>query len=157
MTFCQRVAAELETIYSGPAWHGPALAELLSEVSAVQAARRLDGTHSIWELVHHITAWHSIVSRRLAGERLVEIPDEQNFPPVGSATEGSWKESRERLARSHQELMEAVANFPDQRIDETVRGKDYSYQHMILGIGGHTLYHAGQVALIKKASSSEKP
>src|SRR2546426_6708392 len=47
----QRVAEAIERSVSGPMWHGPALADLIGDVSAEQAAARpVAGAHSIWEL-----------------------------------------------------------------------------------------------------------
>ena len=65
-----RIADQLKRAYAGPAWHGPSLSELLKEVDAQRAAAHpLPGTHSIWELVLHIAAWDTAVSRRLARDR----------------------------------------------------------------------------------------
>jgi hypothetical protein len=35
-------------------------------------------------------------------------------------------------------------------LDTTVPGKDYTYAVMLHGAAQHVLYHAGQIALLKK-------
>jgi len=66
----RRIQRQLEHTFNGPAWHGPALLELLADVNAGKAAARpIAGAHSIWELVLHIAAWDKAVARRLAGDR----------------------------------------------------------------------------------------
>jgi hypothetical protein len=39
----------------------------------------------------------------------------------------------------------------DERLDDTVSGKGYSIYVMLHGVIQHDLYHAGQIALLKKA------
>jgi hypothetical protein len=51
----------------------------------------------------------------------------------------------------HEELTTAVSVFPESRLTETIPGKDYAFTNMLLGVVQHELYHAGQIALLKKA------
>jgi hypothetical protein len=49
-----------------------------------------------------------------------------------------------------------VAAFPDSRLQERVPGKSESYHdffYTFSGIVQHELYHAGQIALLKKAQA----
>ena len=51
--------------------------------------------------------------------------------------------------------MDAVAAFPDERLNEKVPGKAnepdwYNFYFMLHGVVQHELYHAGQIALLKK-------
>jgi hypothetical protein len=64
----RRLADELRRAWEGPVWHGPALGELLEEVTAAEAAAHpIPGAHSIWEIVLHATGWAREVDRRLRG------------------------------------------------------------------------------------------
>ena len=77
-----------------------------------------------------------------------------NFPAVKDASEAAWRKAVEHLVQVHRQLMEAVANFPDSRLEEQVPGKRepyYNYYYMFSGIVQHELYHAGQIAILKKA------
>ncbi|HEX5972435.1 MAG TPA: hypothetical protein VFY85_10950, partial [Gemmatimonadaceae bacterium] len=59
---------ELRRSLHGPAWHGPALLEVLCDLSPREAqARPLPGAHSIAELAFHALAWVEEVTRRLDG------------------------------------------------------------------------------------------
>ena len=141
----------LSRAYAGGAWHGPALGELLADVSAEQAAARpMAEAHSIWELVLHIAAWNNVFCRRLE-EHPTETPEEGDFPPVEETTEEAWAQARARLAHTQQQLLQTVSALPDSRLSEQVIGKDYSLGFMLLGIIQHNVYHAGQIALLKKA------
>src|ERR1019366_4779500 len=77
-----RIADQLRRAFSGDAWHGDSVFEILEGVNAAQAATHpIKKAHSIWELVLHVAAWDGAVRRRLGGEALA-LSNEQNFPPV---------------------------------------------------------------------------
>jgi len=156
MSETARLADQIRRAFAGDAWHGDSVRELLNGVDAeTAAAHPIQGAHSIWELVLHIAAWDGAVRMRADGAA-VELRDEQNFPPVQDKSEGAWWKTIEHLNRTHDELVKAVAEFPDSRLDEQVPGKTESYHnffYMFSGIVQHELYHAGQIALLKKAQS----
>jgi len=145
-----RLADQLRRAFHGPAWHGPALLQLLKGADArIAAAKPLPDAHSIWELVLHIAAWDGAALRRLGGKR-ARLTDKQNFPPVPETTEAAWREAVAHAKRMHDELVKTVASLPDSRLCETVPGKRYDFYHMLHGVVQHELYHAGQIAVLKK-------
>lgn len=147
----ERIQNQLHRAFAGEAWHGPSLGELLADVKAPQAAARpIAGAHSIWELVLHIAAWDKAVAARLGGGRGA-VTDEENFPAVNDTSEGSWQKAIETLKQNHQELMEAMGQVEESRLDEPiVEGMPSVYVHLH-GAVQHDLYHAGQIAVLKKA------
>ena len=147
----QRIADQLHRAYAGGAWHGPALRQLLRGVSARQAAARpVRGAHTIWELVLHITAWKRAVLRRMQGKATSLSPAE-NFPPMPRATTANWKKTQAALRAAQQDLHHAVSALPESRLKKIVPGKRYTVYFMLHGLVQHDLYHAGQIALLKKA------
>ena len=105
----ERILGELQRAFEGDAWHGPAVLELLNDVTAEQAAARpIAGAHSIWELVLHIAAWESAGRSRLEGDR-AELPDEENFPPVNDTSEAAWQQTIELLKAGHRRLLDAIS------------------------------------------------
>ena len=150
-----RIADQLHRAFHGDAWHGDSLLEILDGIGAAQAAARpLKRAHSIWELVLHITAWDGAVRRRLDGIA-VDLPDDQNFPSVKDTSEAAWGRAVENARRVHNDLIEAVKAFPEERLSDKVPGKKnepdwYDYYYMLHGVAQHELYHAGQIALLKK-------
>jgi uncharacterized damage-inducible protein DinB len=153
MSEAARIADQLRRAFYGDAWHGDSLVEILEGVTAAQAAARpMAGAHTIWELVLHIAAWDGAVLRRLGGAA-VELSDAENFPPVTDASEAAWRKALAEVRRVHDELLSAVAIIPDSRLDEMVPGKKgahYTFYYMLHGVAQHELYHAGQIALLKK-------
>jgi hypothetical protein len=59
------------------------------------------------------------------------------------------------VKKTHNDLVQTVAAFPDSRLQDKVPGKKqdyYDFYYMFSGIAQHELYHAGQIALLKKLS-----
>lgn len=147
----ERIQDQLERAFTGEAWHGPSLLELLADVKAPQAAAHpIVGAHSIWELVLHIAAWDQAVAGRLDGSRGA-VSAEANFPAVNDSSEASWQNAIETLKQNHRELMNAMSRAEASRFDApVVEGMSSVYVHM-QGAVQHDLYHAGQIAILKKA------
>jgi uncharacterized damage-inducible protein DinB len=155
MTEIERIADQLRRAHEGEAWHGPALNEILKGVTAEAAARRpITSAHSIWEIVLHVAVWESVVRRRLSGEVIGELPPQQDWPAVGETSEAAWKQARTALDHAHAELQKALARLTDRQLVEAVPGPGYSVYYMIHGAVQHALYHAGQIALLKKAATA---
>ena len=148
-----RIADQLRRAFDGDAWHGDSLFEILEGVTAAQAAARpIAGAHSIWELVLHIAAWDGAVLRRLGGVA-VELSDAENFPRVTDAGEAAWRSALAQVRRVHEGLVAAIAGLSDSRLYEMVPGKQgahYTFYYTLHGVAQHELYHAGQIALLKK-------
>jgi len=157
MSETARLADQIRRAFEGEAWHGDSVVELLQGVNAaVAAAHPIKNAHSIWELVLHIAAWDGAALRRTGGTA-VELSGEENFPPVKDPSEAAWRKAIEQAKQTHNALVKAVAAFPDARLQEQVPGKTESYYnffYLFSGIVQHELYHAGQIALLKKAGRS---
>ena len=145
------IADQLRRAFYGDAWHGPSLMELLEDVDAATAAARpLQNVHSIWELLLHIAAWDGAGLVRLSG-KVCQLTGTKNFPLVPKPTEAAWKKSVEEAQRTHDKLVETVAGLDYARLRDRVPGKRYDFYHMLHGVAQHELYHAGQIAILKKA------
>lgn len=132
-------------------WHGPALVDLVTGVTAQQAAARaIPGAHTIWELVLHLTAWTEIARERLVGSAKADPTPEEDWPPVGETSAEAWRAAVERLKEAHRELAADVAKLSDSDLIGRVPGKDHSVLVMFHGIIEHDAYHGGQIALLKK-------
>src|SRR5687767_5448784 len=148
----QRVAEAIERSVSGPMWHGPSLMDLVGDVTADHAAARpVDGAHSIWELVLHITAWTEIVRERLVGSPKGDPTPEEDWPKTSDRSPEAWRATVERLKAAHRELAADIAKLDDSDLIGRVPGKDHSVLVMVHGIIEHDAYHAGQIAILKKA------
>ena len=148
-----RLVKQLSGAYRGPAWHGPSLTEVLEGVMPSQASSRpWPGAHSIGELVLHVTVWIEESCRRLT-EASRELTPEEDWP-VFDASEESWQAALKALASSESRLETAVSELPEDGLERLVDGTKYNVRFMLHGVINHSLYHAGQIALLKKAFSS---
>lgn len=146
-----RIADQIHRAFHGEAWHGPALRELLKDVFAEWAAARpIVQAHCIWELTLHATVWKRVVLRRLQGEVFEPTPAE-DWPAIPAVDAELWKKALADLDAAHSELHAAVSHLTEHRLHEPVPGKDYTVYVMLHGAAQHDIYHAGQIALLKKA------
>ena len=154
MTEISRIVQQMQFAFYGKAWHGPAVLEALATISAAQAASKpLPNAHSIWEIVLHIDAWHRFVMRRLAGEEVVDIPVEEDWPAVHDTSAAAWKNVLQELQQQHKKLCDAVSRLQDADLNRLVRGENHEHTIYVLlhGVIQHDLYHAGQIVLLRKA------
>ena len=155
------LVADLRRIYEGNAWHGPSVLDALDGVTAEQAARRrLPGAHTIYELTHHIGAWMGEVASRVQGNK-PGMPPEGDFPAESTTVDAAaWEDVKARLARRQAQLLEAVSNFDESRLDEPVdpknRGVDgpVTYRALLSGLAQHSAYHAGQIVILKSSGKT---
>jgi uncharacterized damage-inducible protein DinB len=153
MTEIERIIDQLNRAFVGKAWHGPAVIEILEGITAQQAAAHpLADGHSIWELALHITAWTRAGSRRLQGDR-AQLTDAENFPAVTHSGEQAWEQARESIKQAHEEFRSAILLLDDSRLDQPIIEGMSSVYVTLHGVIQHSLYHAGQIAILKKAFS----
>ena len=146
-----RILDQLDRAHRAHAWCGSALLETLEGVGPALAAKQpVRGAHTIWELVEHVASWNEIVAARLAGEEPL-VTDQWNFPSVPQATPAAWKRTRNRLERSFRAFRREVARFPQSRLGRRRPKLPYTWNVLIHGQIEHTLYHAGQIALLRRA------
>ncbi|MGH7471862.1 MAG: DinB family protein, partial [Longimicrobiales bacterium] len=64
---------------------------------------------------------------------------------------GAWADAVRRLDAVNHELVERVGLLVDADLDRFVAGQDVSVYTTLHGVIQHDIYHAGQIALLKKA------
>jgi len=151
MTELERIMDQSERAFEGDAWHGPSLMAILKDVSASQAASRvIGGAHSIWELVYHIGAWERAGIRRLGGDP-ANLTDVEDWPAVSDTTEIAWQQTKVVLRAGHHEFRTAISKLDESRLDQPIVAGLSTVYVTLHGIIQHMLYHAGQIAILKKA------
>ena len=155
MSEIERILNQLKRAYEGGAWHGPSVKEVLNGVTAEQAqARPIQNGHTIYELVRHIAVWEDVGRRRLQGDPAeVPISSPEDWPPAEDTSEAAWQQAKAALDRGHQALVEAISHVDDARLDEPILEGKSSVYVTLHGVIEHDLYHAGQIAILKKELS----
>jgi uncharacterized damage-inducible protein DinB len=153
MTEIERILDQLKRAYEGNAWQGPSVREALAGVTAAQAqARPLTNAHSIWELVQHIAVWEDVGRRRVEGDRApIDISSPEDWPLADEKNQTAWEQAKAALDRGHESLREAIARVPESRLDEPIFEGMSTVYVTLHGVIQHDLYHAGQIAMLKKA------
>lgn len=154
----ERIEDQMKREAEGETWHGPSLQEALTGITAEQAAAKpLTSAHSIWEIVLHTTGWMRAVRRRIE-DGWVDLPDEGDWPPVTDTSEAAWQRALAALGEAHEALRRTVAALNDAQLDDHLgrerdppTGGGVSVYVTLHGIIQHNIYHAGQIALLKKA------
>ncbi len=158
MTEIARILDQFCRAYNGDAWYGEPIRAILAGISAENAAKKiLANAHSIWEILLHIIAWEGEVLRRLR-TGIMQLPEEGDWQEVQNHSEEAWKATFERFERVHADLEQQIATINDEQLPtilgakrERETGAGVSYYVLLHGIVQHGIYHAGQIALLKKA------
>ena len=148
MRAIERILDQLNRAWGGPSWTGVDIRPLLDDVTDAQArAHPLPNVHSIIELACHMTATMDLVTYRLAGNPK-ELTSEEDWRDV---TQLGWAAAVEEMENAESRLSDAVARLSVDDLDRIVAGRDYTTYVMVHGVIQHNLYHAGQIAILKKA------
>ena len=151
MSEVKKIGSKLKEIYYGPAWHGPAIKELLKGVTAKKAlAKPVKGVHSIWELVLHLTTWTEVAEKRVKGEKVQQVTSEKDWPSNADRTEKRWKKALENLDFHQKKLLQSLEKTKDARLSEKVQRSGSRLDTLLYGTINHEMYHAGQIGVLKK-------
>ena len=116
--------------------------DAIDGLTAEQAAwRPAAGRHSIWQIVDHMAHWHEyFVIRNQGGAAMDEHELEQlNWQETDDVSEPAWHAARERFARSHAQVRDAL-----------IRGCSPPKPQLNLRyLYAHDCYHVGQIMYIR--------
>lgn len=150
----RRIAEQLRWAFDGPTWTGVTVADIVRRTSAEHAARAPGvGVNSVWQLLLHIGCWVEVTRIRLSGRAHAPTAAE-NMPMVTDRSEAAWRAAWAGVEASYRALAAEIERFPADRLGAPVAGKDYDNYHMLHGVIQHTLYHAGQMALLTRGNAA---
>ena len=147
------VMDQLMTTFSGDSWHGPSVMKNLEGVTADEASERpLGERHTVWELTDHMTFWLEETLKALRAKEVPKPDKVMDWPRMGVGEE-QWSQSVKRLEAAVNMLIDELAGWSTKDLEKMVGGADYSYRQMLHGVVHHNLYHAGQIAVLKRKAS----
>lgn len=151
MNQVQPILDQYDRAMNGAAWHGDPVWQILNGITADDAALRpVTSAHTIWEIVGHLAFWESVAARRLQGQR-AGLEEGRNFPPTPQPTAENWQATLDDFRASNSAFREALQGFDPARLDELSAAGKRSFYEEAHGLIEHNVYHAGQIALLKKA------
>ena len=151
-----RIADQLRRAFTGDPWHGSPLLDLLAGITVEKAcARPLRSVHSIWELVVHIDVYLQVALEATQGVPAPKLyGTEKDWPPLQDDSAAAWAAAEDRMFQNAEKLVQTIEKFDDAKLQATVPGRPYDFYYLFHGIVQHSLYHAGQIAVLKKALSA---
>jgi hypothetical protein len=151
MNQTQRIANAYHAVTLKDPWYGPPLADLLAKVlPEVAITPPIPGAHSISALLQHLLLWN---------ERVRITSETHPFPRWDPEKEWAkpaipWNDLVARWNQSRDLLEARIRNFPPEDLPKQLPGRDYPYEVMFEGIVQHTVWHAGQIAMISSMIGS---
>lgn len=104
-----------------------------------------------------MTGWTREVMARLDGA-VAGDPDGGDWPAVSDTTEAAWARDRHALFESHAALAARAMALAESALERPVTdyrdraaGTGLSKLLTLHGLAHHTVYHAGQIAILKRA------
>lgn len=142
-----RIARLMEQAFEGKPYFGPSLLEAVAGVDAYTAASKPQwSAHSIWDIIAHLSAELVYARQVLDG---TAPPYGSTWPPITDTSPAAWEQALTDLQQAHRALVGAVKRLDDGILDQKpprVRGPYYLMLH---GTLQHTVYHAGQLSLLR--------
>jgi len=145
MNQTQRIADSYRAVTLRDAWYAPSLAQVLPQISPELATTPpIPGAHSISALLQHLLLWNERVRNTSDSHPLPRWQAEQEWaePPI------PWNELVARWNQCRDALEVRIRKFPLEDLPKQVPGRDYPYEKLLEGIVQHTIYHAGQIAMV---------
>ena len=152
-----RILEQLERSYDGDAWFGSSVRAALEGVDArIATTGPLESTHTIAEIVLHVTAWTREVTSRLR-TGVARDPEDGDWPYQVIDTEVDWAAVLDRLEAAQTDRLSAVSALDDAQLDERIGdvrdrelGSGVTLYVTLQGLAQHHAYHAGQIALLRR-------
>lgn len=148
----ERLIEQLKDAYEGDPWFGRNARLLLEEVDEATAFVKLNGQHSILELVWHMCNWRefAISFMQPSSDENLKHFEELDWREMDHDNRSLWQEGLEKLERTQRDLISLLQQQEDVILDKNVRERTYNYRKLITGIIQHDIYHLGQIAFITK-------
>lgn len=148
---------ELQKAYDGDAWHGNPVWNLVQSANPEKVfTHPIPNSHSIAELVLHLTAWTAEAIDRIDGQTAKE-PASGDWPSPLMKTTAEWTRIKADFKLVNEKLIERIGRLTSSDWTEVVKdernralGTGVDFAQLVNGIIQHHAYHAGQIALLLK-------
>ena len=145
----ERAKSQLAEFYNGDSWVTDNFSKKVLSIESGEALKKIQGhNHSVAQLVGHITAWRNFALQKLIGNNDYDVEDQS---AVDWPEPNDWNVICGEFELCHQNLLTAIENFPVDRWNSSVPGRNYSFLYLITGIIQHDYYHYGQIGSVLAA------
>jgi uncharacterized damage-inducible protein DinB len=139
----------LKDHYSGVPWIDITILGTLKTLTAKQAALKLPGLNSVWQIVNHMISWRNALIARVK-DKPARHPDNNFIWEVKNTTAKAWKDTIKEFEKSQKNIIVFLGKQKDSHLEKISPTSGYSYYELVMAIIIHDTYHLGQIVLIKK-------
>ena len=151
----QKIIDQLKETLDGEPWFGNSVYNLLRDVSEDYASvKPNENSHSLVELIYHMYTWADFTLKRIRKEPIDDMDafEKLDWREIDPMIHG-WEEGLSVFIATNQELITLLETKDDSFLNEKVDYRDYDFQYLLNGLIHHNIYHAGQIAYVKKLLS----
>lgn len=147
----KEVTESLKTVYNGQPWYGNNLLHTLSTIESGDPNANLNGGNSLGQILEHMIQWKRLTIEKLKGNESfhIELNSDQDWNKGKIYTQKEFTELIRNFKTACEELIDFLYDKEDSFL-ENLAYKKYSNKTLIEGSIQHDIYHAGQLALLKK-------
>ena len=148
------ISRQLTEVYEGNPWFGKTLSTYLQEIKPDALSTRMNEGHSIGQIISHMIEWRKFVILKLQNKPTSqEVGTPQDWTDHAFTTEDKTQLYTE-LKETQKTLIHILSVAQDELLEQTVPGEAYSFEHLLVGIIQHDIYHLGQIYLLKSSMTS---
>lgn len=149
------IITTIHSVLDGEPWFGRSVMSLLQEIDpAVVHKKPTQNSHSLIELLYHMNTWAEFTLKRL---EKVEEKDLAAFEKLDwreiEPNEHTWEKGVAQFKVTHDLIIELLGTKDDEFLSGEVDYREYDFRFLLHGIIQHDIYHAGQIAYLKKLLS----
>ncbi len=149
---------QFEQIYDGDPWYGLSAMNVLRSLRIEQVTQRFnEDSHSILQIVKHMTTWRHYLLRKLQGDASyrIDVDSEDDWSSESDNPEALWQEALTAFENSQNELLECLRAADDgilRQVVPTIKpSEDFCYDKLLEALVQHDVYHIGQLAYLRRA------
>jgi uncharacterized damage-inducible protein DinB len=146
---------QLAACHNDPSWF-PTFLDSVQGLTAEQAVwRKDDSSHSIWQLVSHLTYWNQkwlsyfVDNEIFVGNGTDNI---STFNIKEEINEENWRTAVDNLDAAYMEFRNVLADSPESKLDTQVPNYPghCPWWGALSNLCTHNAYHIGQIVFIRK-------
>jgi uncharacterized damage-inducible protein DinB len=150
------IIKNFETTLNGQPWFGRAVYTLIDEIDSKKAVvKPNENEHSALELIWHMNTWAEFTLANLENRsehelKAIEANDWREIEKL----KHSWKKGLSQFKSIHKKIIAILNKRDDDFLSDMVPNRRYNFRFILNGLIQHNIYHAGQLAYLKKQFAS---
>ena len=149
------IVTTLHSVLQDEPWYGEPVMKILQAVDpSIIYKKPNENSHSLIELLYHMNTWAEFTLKRLVKdeEKDLEAFEKLDWREI-DPNEHTWEKGMAQFKVTHDLIIELLESKDDKFLSEKVDGREYNFRFLLHGLIQHDIYHAGQIAYVKKLLS----